>query len=290
MPSINSESDLIVNKDGSVYHLNLKPKNVADIIITVGDPGRVHRVSNYFDHIDFEMNKREFITHTGTYKKKRITVVSSGMGTDNVEVLMTELDAVVNIDLIKRQEKQKKKKLTFIRLGTSGSVQEDLRLGSHIFSEYAVGLDSIMNFYDLPQSDFENEITTKIQKDLKLGFKPYCVRGSEKLIEIFKSIAKPGNTITCPGFYAPQGRSIRVDSKYPNITDFFSFFHHEGFWVTNFEMETAGYYAMSRLLGHDAISLNAILANRIRNRFSKDPNKVIDTLIRKTLDVIAQKL
>ncbi len=279
-----SETDLIINPDGSVYHLNLKPQHISDTIITVGDPNRVHRVSQYFDKVEFEMNKREFITHIGRYNGKQITVISSGMGTDNVEILMTELDALVNVDLRRRTPKAKPKKLKIIRIGTSGSIQESIQLGSHIMSEYAIGMDPLMYYYNVEQTELEAYVSQELQKTISLPHQPYCIKASEELIDQFKDITMPGNTVTCHGFYGPQGRSIRVPIKYPHLVDEFTRFHVDDFWLTNLEMETAGYYGMARLLGHEMISLNAIIANRIGNQFSKDPNQVIDSLIRKVLD------
>ncbi|MEM9325966.1 MAG: nucleoside phosphorylase [Bacteroidota bacterium] len=281
-----SETDLILNPDGSVYHLNLKPSNVSETIITVGDPNRVHRISQHFDHIDFEMNKREFITHTGTYKGKRLTVISSGMGTDNVEILMVELDALFNIDLRKRKPKEDRKQLQIVRIGTSGAIQEDIPLGTHIASEYAVGLDPLAHFYELPQSDYESGVSSTLQTTLQLPYKPYCIQGSTKLIEKFASFSSTGNTLTCPGFYGSQGRAITLPIKYPRMVEELTGFHPHDFWISNMEMETAGYYAMGRLLGHEMISLNAIIANRMQRKFSKDPNQVIDSLIVNVLEAL----
>ncbi len=286
MPPRISETDLIINPDGSVYHLNLKPRHIADVVITVGDPGRVHRITKFFDKVEYEMNKREYITHVGTYKGKRITVISTGMGTDNVEILMHELDALVNIDLRKREPKSKKRKLCIIRIGTSGSIQEDIRLGTHVIGEYGVGMDPLMHFYDFEEDEIGKVVSTTLQEQIGLPFKPYTVRGSDLLIEHFKDIGVLGNTVTCHGFYAPQGRNMRIPSKYPRLLEVFNYFHHNGFWLTNMEMETAGYYALSKLLGHEMISANAIIANRIRNRFSKDPNRIVDALIKKVLEKI----
>jgi uridine phosphorylase len=283
-----SETDLILNDDGSVYHLNLLPKHISDTVITVGDPNRVFRVSQYFDDIEFEMNKREFITHVGTFKGKRITVISTGIGTDNVEIFFTELDALVNIDLKTREPKSRKKKLKVIRLGTSGALQEDIPLGSHLITDYAVGLDNLMAFYDLKMDDFEQSISQDIQKKTSLPFAPYVVKGSESLKELFGEGMLLGNTVTTPGFFAPQGREIRIPIKYPKLLEELNYYHNKSsdFWLTNFEMETAGYYALARLLGHEAISVNAIIGNRVKNKFSKDPNKIIDSLIKKVLDRI----
>ncbi|MCB0487523.1 MAG: nucleoside phosphorylase [Cyclobacteriaceae bacterium] len=281
-----SEADLILNPDGSVYHLSLLPKHISDTVITVGDPNRVYSVSQFFDNIEFEMNKREFITHVGTYKKKRITVISTGIGTDNIEIFFNEIDALVNIDLKTREVKPRKKKLNIIRIGTSGALQEDVPLGSHLASEYAIGMDNLMNFYDLPTTKFEDEIASDLQKNLGLTFKPYVVQGSEALLDKFKEDLLIGNTVTCPGFYAPQGRSLRLPIKFPKLLENLNYYHNGDFWLTNFEMETSAYYAFARLLGHEAISLNAIIVNRIKNKFSKNPNKVIDALIKRVLDRI----
>ena len=279
-----SETDLIINPDGSIYHLNLKPEHIADKIITVGDPSRVHRVSRHFDKVEFEMNKREFITHTGTYKGKRLTVISTGMGTDNVEILMNELDAIVNIDLKKREPKAKKKKLKIVRIGTSASIQEDIRLGSHVISEYGIGMDPMVHFYQMEMKGLALEVSQKLQSEIGLPYLPYCVKASQELVDLFKDNMSLGNTVTCHGFYAPQGRTIRVPIRYPKLISQLNYFHVNDFWLTNLEMETAGYYALARLLGHEMVSLNAIIANRIRNKFSKDPNKVIDSLIKKVLE------
>jgi uridine phosphorylase len=283
-----SETDLILNEDGSVYHLNLLPKHISDTIITVGDPNRVFRVSQYFDDIEFEMNKREFITHVGTFKRKRITVISTGIGTDNVEIFFTELDALVNIDLKNREPKSRRKKLRVIRIGTSGALQEDIPLGSHLITDYAVGLDNLMAFYDLKMDDFEESIAQDIHTKTNLPFVPYVVKGSDSLRELIGEGMLVGNTVTTPGFFAPQGREIRIPIKYPKLLEDLNYYHNKSsdFWLTNFEMETAGYYALARLLGHEAISVNAIIGNRVKNKFSKDPNKIIDSLIKKVLDRI----
>ena len=278
------ESELILNPDGSVYHLSLRPQDISDTIVTVGDPGRVHLVSGHFDSVDFEMNKREFITHTGTYKGKRLTVISTGMGTDNIEILMNELDALVNINLKTRVPKKQQTSLNIIRVGTSGSLQQDLPLGGMLASEYGIGLDTLMCFYDLPQSETEAAVGAGIQKALDLPFTPYVVRGSDALLQRLAGDMRKGNTVTCPGFYAPQGRVLRLPNPRPKFIDELNGFHHEDFWLTNFEMETAGYYALGRLLGHEVLSLNALIANRITHEFAKNPHHVVDQLIVTLLD------
>lgn len=283
------ESELILNKDGSVYHLNLKPGQISDTILTVGDPNRVYLISKHFDDIDFEMNRREFITHVGTYKGKKLTVMSTGMGTDNVEIFMTELDALFNIDFKKREQKARKKKLRIIRVGTSGAMQEDIPVGAHLLSDYAVGLDTLMCFYKLKQAKIEKEIGKELKAQTKLPFAPYVVRGSQELKELLSGENMLiGNTITCPGFYGPQGRQIRAELKNDKLFEALNYYHKDDFWLTNFEMETAGYYALGRIFGHEVLSANAIIANRIKNKFSKNPNKVVESLIKKVLERIVQ--
>ncbi len=282
-----AETDLILNPDGSVYHLNLLPKHISDTIIAVGDPGRVYAVSQYFDEVEFEMNKREFITHVGKYKGKRITVISTGIGPDNVEIVFTELDALTNIDLKTREPKSRKKKLKIIRIGTSGALQEDIPVGAHLVSDYAVGLDNLMSFYDLPMDDVEAGIAHDIHRKTGLPFMPYVVRGSESLRDqIAGTDMITGNTVTCPGFYAPQGRVVRLPIRFPNLLEDLNYFHKGDFWLTNFEMETSAYYAFGKLLGHEVLSANAIIANRMKTKFAKDPHKIVDGLIKKVLDRI----
>jgi len=281
-----SDTDLIINPDGSIYHLNLKPNQLSEKIITVGDPSRVHRVSKHFDSVDFEMNRREFITHTGHYKGKKLTVISTGMGTDNVEILMNELDAVFNINLKTREDNKTTKKLKIVRIGTSASIQESIPVGAHLMSEHGIGLDPMAHFYQMEMSTAEKKVCEGIQKAIGLPYVPYCVKGSEELIKKFKNETTLGNTVTCHGFYAPQGRKLRVPIKYPNLIKELNYFHQDDFWLTNLEMETAGYYALAKILGHEMISLNAIVANRITEEFSENPNQIVDDLIVKVLETI----
>lgn len=283
-----SETDLVLNRDGSVYHLALLPKHISDTVLTVGDPSRVNAISQHFDSIEFEMNRREFITQVGTYKGKKVTVISTGIGTDNVEIFFTEIDALVNIDLKTREPKARKKKLKIIRIGTSGALQEDIPVGSHLVSDYAVGFDNLMTFYDLKQEELERTIADDMRKKVRLPFTPYVVRGSESLRKQIGADMVLGNTITAPGFFAPQGRSVRIPAKYPKLLDDLNAYHHRAsdFWLANFEMETAAYFAMGRMLGHEVMSANAIIANRIKNKFSKEPNAIVEGLIQVILDRI----
>lgn len=275
-----------MNPDGSVYHLNLLPEHISDTIITVGDPDRVSKVSRHFDSLEVEVCKREFITHTGYYKGKRITVISTGMGTDNIDILMNELDALVNIDLMTRipVAEEDRISLKIIRIGTSGALQTTVPLGSHLASVYGVGIDSLMQFYPLEQTDFENAIAASLKSALELPFAPYCVQGSETLRQKLAFDMIPGNTLTCPGFYAPQGRVLRVPLKKANLIETYHTFAHGDFKLTNFEMETAGYYALGRLLGHEMLSLNAIVADRINHKFSENADETVNDLILKVLD------
>lgn len=279
-----AETELILNQDGSVYHLGLRPEHLANTIFVVGDPERVCKITKYFDTVEFKIAKREFITHTGFYKGKRISVISSGIGTDNVEILMTELDALVNIDFETRLPKKTHTSLQIIRIGTSGALQKSVEVDTFVASAYGLGIDTLMCFYDLPQSTFEQSFAEKLQKTLQLSFIPYCVNASEELLEKFTFDMLKGVTVTAPGFYAPQGRKLRLPIRYENLVDILQNFNYQNFLITNFEMETAGYYAMARLLGHQVLSLNAIIANRVTQQFSANPEKTIDRLIEIALE------
>jgi uridine phosphorylase len=279
-----SETDLILNPDGSVYHLSLQPKHVADTIIAVGDPGRVFLVSKFFDEVEMEVNQREFITHTGRYKGKRITVISTGIGTDNVEIVFTELDALVNIDLKTREPKTRRKKLKIIRIGTSGALQEDIPVGAHLVSEYGIGLDNLLSFYDFPMNDFEAGLALDLQRKTGLPFMPYVAKGSDSLREQVGKGMIVGNTLTCPGFYAPQGRQVRLAARFPTLLEDLNYYHKGDFWLTNFEMETSAYYALGKLMGHEVISTNAIIANRMKGKFAKNHHEVVESLIERVLN------
>ncbi|MFD2033161.1 nucleoside phosphorylase [Belliella marina] len=281
------ESELIINADGSIYHLNLKPEHLASTVIAVGDPDRVEKVSQYFDEIEFKTSKREFVTHTGKYKGKRVTAISTGMGTDNIEIFMTELDALVNVDLDTRLPKGKHTTLDIIRVGTSGSMQTDIPAGSLLASAYGIGLDTLMAFYSTEYTELERNVAQLVQQTLDLPFRPYCIEGSKKLLGIVGKGLVIGNTATCPGFFGPQGREVRVKPAIPDIIERLSSIDLDGFKITNFEMETSGYYAMGRLLGHDVLSLNAIVANRITQEFASNTYDIVDDLIKHTLDRIA---
>ncbi|AMJ65496.1 nucleoside phosphorylase [Hymenobacter sp. PAMC 26628] len=288
-----SNSELILNPDGTIYHLHLLPDHISDTILTVGDPARVAQVSRHFDSIEFEGAHREFVTHVGYYKGKRLTVLSTGMGTDNIDIVMNELDALVNIDFMSRTVRpvEEQLRLRIVRLGTSGSLQPDVPIGSVLATEHAVGLDSLMQFYPLVETGLETQVGTALQATLGLPFAPYVVRGDDLLREQLGAGAVVGNTLTCPGFYGPQGRRLRLDVTPADYLERLRNFHHESgegeFRLTNFEMETAGYYALGRLLGHQVLSLNAIVANRATGEFAADAGAIVDTMIERTLQRLA---
>ncbi|MDZ7605490.1 MAG: nucleoside phosphorylase [Cyclobacteriaceae bacterium] len=281
-----SDADLILNTDGSLYHLGLTPEQVADTVIVVGDPGRVKRVSDKFDAVEFQSVKREFVAHTGHYKGKRITVLSTGIGVDNIEIAMIELDALFNIDLKTRTPKPEKSCINIIRIGTSGAIQPDIEVGSSIVSEYGIGLDNLMLFYDFPQNQKESTIGNALRKQLNLPFSPYVSRCSTMLFNKFQSSFRSGNTVTSPGFYAPQGRKLRMNVANPAFLEQITAFEQNGFRLTNFEMETSAIYAFAQMLGHQALSVNAVLGNRARGTFTGDPYIIIDSIIGQVLDII----
>ena len=285
-------SELILNPDGSIYHLNLLPDHISDTILTVGDPARVAQVSRHFDSVEFEGTHREFVTHVGYYRGKRLTVLSTGMGTDNIDIVMNELDALVNIDFVARTVRPAEERLSLriIRLGTSGSLQPDVPIGAMLATEHAVGLDSLMHFYPLVETGLETEIATELQASLQLPFAPYVVRGSDLLREQLGAGLVMGNTLTCPGFYGPQGRVLRLDLRQSDYITRLQNFRHQSaegeFRLANFEMETAGYYALGRLLGHEVLSLNAIVANRATGEFAENATAVVDEMIERTLQLV----
>lgn len=280
-----SNADLIINQDGSIYHLNLLPEDVADTVITVGDPDRVTEVSRYFDRIELKKGKREFITHTGYLGTKRITVLSTGIGTDNIDIVINELDALVNIDFSTRKVKDNLKSLDIIRIGTSGTVQNDISMGTILVSEYGLGLDALMNYYNQEQNSQELLLLDAIKlhfQDLK-GISPYITAADSSLLEKIGKDLPRGTTLTAPGFYSPQGREVRAKSCFPNLVDLFSSFSFQNQRITNLEMETAGIYGLSKAMGHKAVSVNAILASRVKFEFSNNPAKIIDEAIQLVL-------
>lgn len=282
-----ADSELIINPDGSIYHLNLLPEDIAQTIITVGDPDRVASVSKYFDTIEVQKGKREFVTHTGTYKGKRITVISTGIGTDNIDIVFNELDALVNVDFNTRTVKETLTSLDIIRIGTSGAIQADIPVNAFLISEYAIGFDSLLHFYDSEHIQYQNVTDAFIQHTNWFAKKsdPYVVKGSTTLIDkMLSEQTIKGFTATNVGFYGPQSRKIRLDIENEQLNELLASFEFENKRITNLEMETAGIYGLANLLGHKAISMNAILANRPLGEFSTTPSETVDALIQYTLD------
>ncbi|MHA7059191.1 nucleoside phosphorylase [Aquimarina sp. M1] len=284
-----AESELILNHDGSIYHLNLKPKHLANTVIVVGDPDRVNHVTKYFDTVEFKINKREFHTQTGTYKGKRITVLSTGIGTDNIDIVFNELDALANIDFETREVKKNHTSLHIVRIGTSGAIQPEIPINSFIVSELAIGFDSLLHFYDSKDIQFP-QISEPLMKHLnwdKDKSTPYVVSFDKKLGRHMQSDrTTKGFTITNVGFYGPQGRILRLPTSDAKLNDKIASFRYADKKITNLEMETSGIYGMAKLLGHRAVSMNAMIANRATQQFSSDPKKAVNELIKYSLDRI----
>ena len=286
------ESELIINSDGSIYHLHLKPEDIADTIIIVGDPQRVEIISSYFDHIDFKMVNREFVTHTGTYKGKLITAMASGIGTDNIDILLNELDALVNIDLQNRSIKEEKRALNIIRLGTSGALQADVAVDSFVASSYGFGMDGLLNFYaagaDVNDSAMQSAFLAQSNWPEALA-KPYFVAASEKLSSWFQEGFVHGITATAPGFYGPQGRVLRLPTTVPDLHKKLQQFHYQNHRIVNFEMETSALYGFGKMLGHNTLTVCAVIANRYHKTYSKDYKATVRNLIEKVLNIIVEK-
>ncbi len=284
-------SELILNPDGSVYHLNLKPENIAHDIIFVGDQNRVEKITKHFDGVEFSTQKREFKTQTGIYKGKRMSVMSTGIGPDNIDIVMNELDALVNIDLETRKPKTDLTKLNIVRIGTSGSLQSDIPVDSFVMSAYAIGLDNMLRSYlidTISEKDIEEAFINQTNWDSRKG-RPYVVKGSEALAnKIFSDKMHKGFTGTAGGFYGPQGRVLRLEIQDKELNHKMDNFNYKGIRMTNLEMETAAIYGLGKLLGHECLSLNAIIANRATGNFSQDPYKAVDELIAYTLNKLAE--
>jgi len=287
-----AESELILNPDGSIYHLNLKPENIADTVIFVGDQNRVPKVAKHFDTIEFETQKREFRTITGTYKGKRLSVISTGIGPDNIDIVMNELDAIVNIDLEKRTIKKEHTSLTIVRIGTSGSLQKDIPVDDFVLAQYGLGFDGMLWAYDCDKV-LEHELADAFAKHTNYNTKksyPYIVQNDEALGAKLAGGKKihQGITGTAGGFFGPQGRILRLALQDESLNNKIDSFNYNGLRVTNLEMETSAIYGLSKLLGHKACSMNCIIANRANGTFSEDPYKSVEELILYTLDKLVQ--
>ncbi len=286
-----AESELIINNRGAIYHLNLRPEELATTIITVGDPDRVQAISKHFDHIEGKYQHREFVTHTGQIGQKKISVMSTGIGTDNIDIVLNELDALVNIDFESRTIKPALTRLTIIRIGTSGSLQADIPVDSYVASTHGLGVDNLLNFYRQENNDEELHIIREFVAHTQIGgglAAPYIASAGAAVLKHFVEGFHHGITVTCPGFYGPQGRVLRLGLINPDLIDRLTAFRYGNHRITNFEMETSGIYGIGKLLGHHCLSLSAIVANRVKKEFSKDGGKSMEALIVKTLEILTE--
>lgn len=281
-------SELILNPKGHVYHLDLHPAQLAPMVLTVGDPARVGQVSRFFDRIEHQAAHREFITHTGSIGSRQISVISSGIGTDNIDIVLNELDALVNIDFETREIKSSKTSLDIIRLGTSGALQADIPVDSAFVSARALGMDNLMYYYPFEESLLESALMDDFRRHCGLHpkLRPYYTEAHPDLFHHFKDQIPSGTTLTCPGFYGPQGRDLRAGLSQPNMLSLFSSFRAQGWRPDNFEMETSALYGLGKLLGHRCLSLSAIIANRATGAFSGNPLKAVDKMIEKSLALL----
>ena len=282
-------SELIINDDGTVFHLHILPEDLADIVIMMGDPARVTLFATLFDTIEIDKQSREFHTITGTYHGKRVTALSHGIGTDNIDIVMTEVDALANVDFKTRLPKEEHRRLKILRVGTCGAAQPDIPLGGYILSHISIGFDGLLNWYkdgkDIILKDFEKAFIQHMNWPKRLGT-PYFVRASQTIIDLFKDWTIPGMTVSAPGFYGPQGRSVRLALTIPNLIEKLESFTHEGYRVTNIEMESSALAGMAALLGHDAATMCLAIANR--HVKDSQPNYVplMSQLIQKALDAL----
>jgi len=281
------ESELIISPNGAIYHLNLHPENLAENIIVVGDPGRVPEISALFDKIECKILHRELCTHTGYFNNKRISVISTGMGPDNIDIVMNELDALVNVDLVKREPKDKHTTLNIVRLGTSGALQGDLAVDSFMMSEYGLGLDGMLHFYKASKDVCDHEMATAFINHTQWGENlptPYVVKASQILLNKLGEGFNKGITATAPGFYGPQGRQIRLELAYPQINDKLETFRYNGHRICNLEMETSALYGLGAMLGHETLTVCVLIANRVSKQFSQDYKKPVRELVEKVLE------
>lgn len=290
MCKIIAESELILNARGAIYHLNLKEEELADTVITVGDPGRVQEISKHFDSIEVQQQHREFITHTGRIGSKRISCISSGIGPDNIDIVLNEIDALKNIDFHTRTIKPTHSSLQIIRIGTCGALQEDIPVNAMVVGTHGLGLDNLLHYYNLEHNDEEEDLLKKFAQHTGLNTSlssPYIAAASDELLQHFTTNYHHGITITCPGFYAPQGRMLRLTPRYPKLVNQFTSFQYQQHKIANFEMETSAIYGMGKLLRHKCLSINTVIANRITKTFSKNPQLAVNKTIEQVIQTIA---
>lgn len=284
------KSELILDKRGGIYHIGIRPEELADTVLLVGDPDRVEKVSKHFDTVEFEWQHREFITHTGFIGSKRISVISTGIGPDNIDIAINEIDALANIDFETRTIKPQLKSLQLIRLGTSGSLQKEIPVDSFVAGTHGLGFDNVMHFYVKQNNAAELEIIDAFKNHTGLSsgnVLPYIFEGSNDLLNIFDNGYHKGITIGCPGFFGPQGRVLRLDLAYPGLIDKLTHFSYRNHFISNFEMESSAIYGFGRLMNHHCLSLNVIVANRVAQEFSKDSNAAVENLIEHSIRLIA---
>jgi len=285
------ETELILTHEHRVYHLNLKNEDIADDVLLVGDQNRVAEISKYFDKIDFKTAHREFITHTGFFNGRRISVVSTGIGTDNIDIVLNELDAAINIDPVKRELNPSRRSLNIYRLGTSGALQESIPVNGLVASSHGIGLDGLLNFYadwkTINEGNISDAFIQHTSWPENLPY-PYCVSAADKLLDKFKNTGTyMGITATAPGFYGPQGRELRLKAAMPALNNLLNTFSYNTLQIINFEMETSALYGLGKLLGHNCLTVCVIIANRMRREFSKDYSKSVEILIEQCLNKIA---
>ena len=282
-------SELIINDDGSVFHLHILPEDLADIVIMMGDPGRVSTIAEHFDTIELDKSSREFHTITGTYHGKRVTAMSHGIGTDNIDIVMTELDALANVDFKTRLPKKEHRRLKILRIGTCGAAQPDIPLGSYILSHISIGFDGVVNWYKDGESiflmDFENAFIKHMNWPERFA-KPYFVRASQEIIDKFSPWTVKGMTVSAPGFYGPQGRSVRLELTVPDLIEKLESFSYGGYRITNIEMESSALAGMAALLGHDAATVCLAIANRHVKESNPDYKPLMAQLLQKALDTL----
>jgi len=283
-------SELIINDRGAIYHLNVRPEEIADTIITVGDPERVAEVSKYFDRVEHKLAHREFITHTGYIGQKRISVLSTGIGPDNIDIALNEIDALANINFDTRTINDQKKSVSIIRMGTCGSLQGEVGVNELVAGTHGLGIDNVLHFYERENNEEEKAILAAFDEHTKISahkIQPYIASASAGLLKHFTEGYSHGITVTCPGFYGPQGRILRLPLKMPNLVDQMTSFKYGQHRIANFEMETSAIYGLCNLLGHQCLSINVIIANRVKKEYSKDMGKAVDHMIQKSLGIIA---
>lgn len=280
-------SELVLNPDGSVYHLALRPEQLGDLVFVVGDQGRVERISRHFEKVEHRVQNREFVAHTGVYNGTHVTALSTGIGTDNIDIVLNELDALANIDLVQRTPRATQRALRIIRLGTCGALQEDIPVDSRIVSAFGIGLDNVLHYYAYESTGAEQRILTALLDATEWPDNlpvPYVAEGDRKLVDLLGHDNHVGLTLTAGGFYGPQGRQLRLLPSVDGLNERFTAFEAEGLRCTNFEMETSALYGLGSMLGHRVCTMCTVVANRLRKEYSKDHDAAIDRMITEALE------